>query len=153
MPTPELARSDARLPSLARIDPYDWVLVLGCGIGWTSRRAARRAHRGQVLGLDARPALLARARELAAAEDLANLRYADSAGPATGLGAGDFDVAIVHSGVAWAAFAALSRVLVPGGRVVVETEDPGEAAARLTAAGFAAVEAAAPGVVAGRART
>jgi len=153
MPTPELARSDARLPSLARIDPYDWVLVLGCGIGWTSRRAARRAHRGQVLGLDARPGMLARARELAAAEELANLRYADSAGLATGLGAGDFDVAIIHSGVGWVALAALSRVLVPGGRAVVETEDLDEAAAGLTAAGFADVRTAAPGVVVGRAQT
>ncbi|HEY1179911.1 MAG TPA: class I SAM-dependent methyltransferase, partial [Phytomonospora sp.] len=95
MPTSELLRGDAALPSLARIDPYDWVLVLGCGIGWTSRRAARRAHRGQVLGLDERPGMLARARELAASEGLRNIRYADAAGLSTGLGAGDFDTAIV----------------------------------------------------------
>ncbi|GIG70608.1 class I SAM-dependent methyltransferase [Phytomonospora endophytica] len=147
MTTHELLR-DAALPSLARIDAYDWVLVLGCGIGWTSRRAAHRAHRGQVLGLDARPGMLARARELAAAEELRNLRYADVSGLSAGLGAGDFDVAIVHSGVAWSALTALSRVLVPGGRVVVECEDPGEAAARLSAAGFTEVAPAAPEVVA-----
>ena len=149
MPTPEPARGEAALPSLARIDPYDWVLVLGCGIGWTSRRAARRAHRGQVLGLDARPGMLTRARELAAAEELTNLRYADTDGLRDGLGAGDFDVAIVHGGVEWDALAALTRILVPGGRVVVETEDPAETAARLTAAGFADVAPAGPGVVAG----
>ncbi|MEV0645864.1 class I SAM-dependent methyltransferase [Phytomonospora sp. NPDC050363] len=144
--TTESART--ALPALARIEAFDWVLVLGCGTGWTSRRAARSAYRGQVLALDARPENLARARELAAAQDIGNLRHADAALFPEALGAGDFDLAIVHDGLPPDGFRALAGLLAPGGRVIVETGEPATVGVLLTGAGFDAVSTG-PGVATG----
>jgi len=44
------------------------VLDIGCGTGQTTRDAARAASAGSALGIDVSAAMIARARELAAAE-------------------------------------------------------------------------------------
>lgn len=48
----------------ARIKPGDRVADIGCGGGETTRRAARRAARGRLLGVDVSQQLIDRAREL-----------------------------------------------------------------------------------------
>src|SRR6266508_3502360 len=59
----------------AAIGERDRVLDVGCGNGQTTRLAARRARRGQVLGIDLSAPMLARARATADAEGVVNARF------------------------------------------------------------------------------
>jgi len=58
---------------LMDIQPEDRILDLGCGTGWASRRMARVAVRGEVVGLDVADEMLRRA-ELASSA-FKNVRY------------------------------------------------------------------------------
>jgi ubiquinone/menaquinone biosynthesis C-methylase UbiE len=59
--------------ALMNIQPADRILDLGCGTGWASRRLARMASAGEVVGLDVADEMLHRAEE--ASSDFNNIRY------------------------------------------------------------------------------
>jgi SAM-dependent methyltransferase len=104
--------------------PGERVLDLGCGCGASSLELAKRvAPGGRVLGLDLSEPMLARARERAAAERLANLRFERADVQTTPLEAGAFDAAYSRFGVMFfadpvAAFRNVWSGLRPGGRLV-----------------------------------
>ncbi|HVG91475.1 MAG TPA: methyltransferase domain-containing protein [Alphaproteobacteria bacterium] len=58
---------------LMDIQPEDRILDLGCGTGWASRRMARMATAGEVVGLDVADEMLRRAEETSSA--FKNVRY------------------------------------------------------------------------------
>ena len=59
--------------ALMDIQPEDRILDLGCGTGWASRRMARVAIRGEVVGLDVADEMLRRAEQASSA--FKNVRY------------------------------------------------------------------------------
>jgi ubiquinone/menaquinone biosynthesis C-methylase UbiE len=59
--------------ALMDIQPGDRILDLGCGTGWASRRMARAAAAGEVVGLDVADEMLRRAQE--ASSSWKNIRY------------------------------------------------------------------------------
>lgn len=99
------------------------VLDVGCGCGATSLALARAVGaEGRVVGIDVSAPMLARARERAALEGLAQLSFVN-ADAQTHAFAGDFDLLFSRFGVMFfadfpAAFANLRRALRPGGRLL-----------------------------------
>src|ERR1043165_4982945 len=71
----ESHHSDITEQTLALMDiqPEDRILDLGCGTGWASRRMARIATSGEVVGLDVADEMLRRAEETSSA--FKNVRY------------------------------------------------------------------------------
>jgi SAM-dependent methyltransferase len=69
----ELRRYQRRLREAIDVSPGDSVIDIGCGAGQTTREAARLAI--SALGVDTSPAMVARAQQLAAAEELHNVRF------------------------------------------------------------------------------
>jgi len=72
----ESHHSDITEQTLALMDiqPGDRILDLGCGTGWASRRMARIATSGEVVGLDVADEMLRRAEQSSSA--FRNVRYA-----------------------------------------------------------------------------
>jgi SAM-dependent methyltransferase len=116
--------------------PGDTVLDVACGPGLVVGAFARVAR--HATGIDVTPAMLARARELAAAERLQNVSFAE--GDVTRLPWPDHAFTVVVSRFAFhhfehpgAVLAEMRRVCQPGGRVVVcdltASDDPAKAAA------------------------
>jgi ubiquinone/menaquinone biosynthesis C-methylase UbiE len=72
----ESHHSDITEQTLALMDiqPADRILDLGCGTGWASRRMARIASEGEVVGLDVADEMLRRAEQASSA--FRNVRYA-----------------------------------------------------------------------------
>ncbi|APU38500.1 class I SAM-dependent methyltransferase [Streptomyces sp. TN58] len=106
----------------AAIRGTDTVLDVGCGAGRTTRLAARRAVRGRALGLDLSDPMLARARESAEREGVANAAFVQGDAQVHPLEAEGFDAVISRYGMTFftdpvAAFANLHRALRPGGRL------------------------------------
>ncbi|BDD72375.1 MULTISPECIES: class I SAM-dependent methyltransferase [Streptomyces violaceoruber group] len=113
---------DEPLLDAAGITGEDRVLDLGCGSGQTTRRAALRAPRGHVLGLDLSGPMLAEARSRAEREGVANVSFAQGDAQVHPFGAGAFDAAVSRYGVMFfadpvAAFGNVGRALRPGGRL------------------------------------
>lgn len=98
------------------------VLDVGCGCGATSLEAARQvAPGGSVVGLDLSGPMLARARERAAAEAVANAEFLQADAQTATL-PGPFDAAVSRFGVMFfdapaLAFTNLRRALRAGGRL------------------------------------
>ncbi len=121
----EVANRDAYLDLLA-VRPGDRVLEVGCGSGVVLREIARRVGpEGRAVGLDASPALLAVAHELAEREGLGD-RVAWREGDARVLPFPDaeFDVVLAvtslsHIPEGERAVPEMARVARPGGRVGV----------------------------------
>ncbi|KIH99009.1 methyltransferase [Streptomonospora alba] len=110
------------LLAVADIAPDDRVLDVGCGNGQVTRIAARAARRGGTLGIDLSSPMLARARELAAAEGIADIAFEQGDAQVHPLPDADFDVALSRFAVMFfadpvAAFANIARSLRPGGRL------------------------------------
>jgi SAM-dependent methyltransferase len=106
------------------IAPSDRVLDIGCGNGQTTCDAARAAAPGEAVGVDLSSAMLARARERASQEGLANVRFVQADAQVQDFGAGTYDVAISRTGTmffgdAFAGFTNIGRALRPGGRLVM----------------------------------
>jgi ubiquinone/menaquinone biosynthesis C-methylase UbiE len=59
--------------ALMDIQPADRILDLGCGTGWASRRMARVAVKGEIVGLDVADEMLKRAEETSS--EFKNIRY------------------------------------------------------------------------------
>lgn len=119
-----IARYDTPFFGAAAIGPRDRVVDVGCGNGGTTREAARRAAGGQVIGVDLSSAMLLRARDDAAREGLANVRFVQADAQVHRFDGASFDVAISRTGAMFfadpvAAFTNLGRALRPGGRLTL----------------------------------
>ncbi|MFD3870344.1 class I SAM-dependent methyltransferase [Streptomyces sp. NPDC058623] len=106
----------------AGIAETDCVLDVGCGAGHTTRLAARRAGRGQALGLDLSGPMLEQARESAVRERVENVSFVQGDAQVHAFDAGGFDAVISRYGMTFfadpvAAFANLHHALRPGGRL------------------------------------
>ncbi|MFG2573945.1 class I SAM-dependent methyltransferase [Streptomyces sp. NPDC048481] len=113
---------DEPLLDAAALTPDARVLDLGCGSGQTTRRAALRAPRGRVLGLDLSAPMLAEARSRAEREGVANVSFTRGDAQTHPFPAGAFDAVISRFGVMFfadpvAAFGNVGRALRPGGRL------------------------------------
>jgi len=100
------------------------VLDVGCGNGETSRAAARQAAAGSVLGVDLSSSMLERARQLAATEGLANVRFEQADAQVQRFEPGAFDVVVSRFGTMFfadpvAAFTNLAGAIRPGGRIAM----------------------------------
>jgi SAM-dependent methyltransferase len=120
----ELRAHHEHLRAAYGIGPGDEVLDIGCGTGLTTREAARAAAPGGVVGVDVSERMLARARELSAAEGLGNVRYELGDAQVHRFDRAGFDVAISRFGTMFfsdpaAAFANISAALRPGARLVM----------------------------------
>jgi SAM-dependent methyltransferase len=125
----------------AAIRPGEHVLDLGCGTGNAALLAAE--HAGQVTAVDPAPRLLEVARARAASE---GRKVAFLPGEAASLPAGDASVDVILSVFSvifapnpGAAAAEMSRVLAPGGRIVLSAWIPAGAMFEMTSAAAGAV--------------
>ena len=108
----------------AAIEPHSAVLDIGCGNGASTRDAARIATSGTALGVDLSARMLERARERAAAEGLANVRFEQADAQVHEFEPASFDVAISSFGAMFfadpvAAFANIGRALRPDARIAL----------------------------------
>jgi ubiquinone/menaquinone biosynthesis C-methylase UbiE len=108
----------------AGVETADVVLDVGCGTGETTRRAAIAAPAGFAVGVDLSGAMLAVARERAAAQDVRNLAFEQADAQVHRFPAGRFDVVISRTGTMFfgdprSAFTNLAAALRPSGRLVM----------------------------------
>ncbi|MEO7195425.1 MAG: class I SAM-dependent methyltransferase [Pseudonocardiaceae bacterium] len=108
----------------AAIGPAAHVLDVGCGIGQTTREAARLASAGSVTGVDLSARMLELARRRVEEEGLTNVRFEQADAQVADLGVDRYDRVISRNGVMFfgdpiAAFANLARALKPDGRMVL----------------------------------
>ena len=120
----ELRAHHEHLRSAYGIRPGDEVLDIGCGTGLTTREAARAAAPGRAVGVDVSERMLERARELAAAEGLDNVRFEVGDAQVHAFERAGFDVAISRFGTMFfsdpaAAFANIAAALRAEGRLVL----------------------------------
>jgi len=111
------------LPACA-IARHEHVLDIGCGTGQTTRAAVQLAAAGSALGVDAWESMIARARELAAAEGLRNIRFEQGDAQVHGFQPQHFDIAMSRYGTMFfkdpiAAFRNIRDAVRPGGRLVM----------------------------------
>ena len=120
----ESHHSDITEQTLALMDikPDDRILDLGCGTGWASRRMARVATAGEVVGLDVADEMLHRAQDSSAG--ISNVRYVW--GSAEKIPAPDASFSKVLSVESFYYYAdqgkalnELYRVMAPGGRLFI----------------------------------
>lgn len=121
------------LLAAAGIGERDRVLDIGCGTGYFTRLAARRASRGRVLGVDISAPMLARAQAAAAEEGIANASFEQGDAQVHPFPAATFDLAVSRGGVMFfndhvAAFTNVCRALRPGGKLVFAGPQPGDSA-------------------------
>ncbi len=114
-----------RLLDTARLRHGERVLDVACGTGVATRLAAEAVgSAGTVAGLDANPAMLEVARDVAP-----EIEWHEGSAEQTGLADASFDVVLCSLGFMFFADKAqalreMRRVLVPGGRVVIGTPGP-----------------------------
>ncbi|HEU5083858.1 MAG TPA: methyltransferase domain-containing protein [Acidimicrobiales bacterium] len=124
-----LAAHRRRFFDAAAIEPNDRVLDVGCGTGGTTRRAARAASAGSVLGVDLSSAMLGVARARAVSEGLTNVRFEQADAQVHPFERASFDVAIGQTSAMFfgdriAGLANVGRALRSGGRLVLLTWQP-----------------------------
>jgi SAM-dependent methyltransferase len=113
-----------RLLDAAAIGTRDRVLDVGCGNGESTRDAARLATDGSALGVDLSSRMLGRARDLAKADGLTNVRFEQADAQAHPFDTAAYDVALSRFGAMFfadpvAAFTNIGAALCPGGRLVI----------------------------------
>lgn len=119
-------RSDAPILQLAEIGPGDHVLDVGTGPGYLARAAAARVGpSGRAVGLDASPEMVARATQLAA-RDSSSAAFVEARAQEMPFEDAAFDAVVsrlamhhLPGGIKGRAIAEATRVLRPGGRLVV----------------------------------
>src|SRR5918997_1528248 len=94
----ELRLHNKALRRACAILAHERVLDIGCGAGQTTREAARVASHGSAMGIDTSAPMIARARALAAAEGLRNVRFEHGDAQVHPLPSQGFDVAISRFG-------------------------------------------------------
>lgn len=127
---------DSRLAAAAWVRPGDLVLDVGCGPGGLTRRlAAAAGPDGEVIGLDASPAMIDYALRHSSSEP--NCRFKLGTAQDLPLPADTFDLvvstfAMHHIGAdhRLTALAEMYRVLRPGGRLLIADIYPGGAVRR-----------------------
>jgi SAM-dependent methyltransferase len=102
----------------------DRVLDIGCGSGQTTRQAALVASDGGTLGVDIDEGMIARARELANREGVANIRFEVGDAQAHPFRSEAFDIAISRFGTMFfsdpdMAFRNIARAVRAGGHLVM----------------------------------
>lgn len=117
-----LAPFGALVLEAAALRPTDDVLDIGCGCGDTTLAAARAATAGSALGVDLSEPMLARARERAREEGLANVRFEQGDAQVHNFAEAGLDVALSRFGVMFfadraVAFGNVARSLRRGGRL------------------------------------
>src|SRR5262249_24521470 len=127
----ELRFHNEALRRASAIAHDEHVLDIGCGAGHTTRQAARIAAAGSVVGIDSSAAMIARARELAAADGLHNIRFDQDAAPVPVFPPAHSHVATSRFGPIFfanpvAAFRNIGRALRPGARLVMMVWQPYE---------------------------
>ncbi|WP_280217930.1 class I SAM-dependent methyltransferase [Nocardia neocaledoniensis] len=120
----ELRLHNARLRAAARVGAGDRVLDIGCGTGLTTREAARAAVGGSALGVDISAPMLAKARELSAAEQLSNVAFELADAQVHRFAPESFDLCVSRFGSMFfddpvAAFTNIGQALRPGARLVL----------------------------------
>jgi SAM-dependent methyltransferase len=120
----ELRAHHEHLRAAYGISPGEEVLDIGCGTGLTTREAACTAAPGGVVGVDVSERMLQRARQLTAAEGLANVRYERGDAQVHHFDPARFDVVISRFGTMFfgdslAAFANIAAALRPQARLVL----------------------------------
>jgi SAM-dependent methyltransferase len=120
----ELQSHNAALLPACAIRSHEHVLDIGCGTGQTTREAARLAATGSALGVDITEPMIVRARALAAAESLHNVRFELADAQVHSFLPQHYDVAISRYGTMFfadpiAAFRNIGGALRPGGRLVM----------------------------------
>ncbi len=113
-----------RLLEAAAISHDHQVLDIGCGNGQTTRDAARAATEGAALGVDLSSRMLARARELARAQDVTNATFEQADAQVHPFEPARYDVALSRFGAMFfgepaAAFANIGRAMRPGARLAM----------------------------------
>jgi SAM-dependent methyltransferase len=127
----ELRAHHEHLRAAYGISPADEVVDIGCGTGLTTREAARAALPGRVVGVDVSEPMLERAREVAAAERLDNVRYELGDAQVHRFDPARFHVAISRFGTMFfsdpaAAFENIAAALRPEARLVLLVWQPRE---------------------------
>jgi len=117
-------RYHERLLDAAAISDGERVLDIGCGNGESTRDAARAAPGGEALGVDLSSGMIERARSLADAEGLANVRFEQGDAQVHPFEADAHDLALSRFGAMFfadphAAFTNIARTLRPDGRLAL----------------------------------
>jgi SAM-dependent methyltransferase len=120
----ELRLYNEALRRACEVQRSNHVLDIGCGAGQTTRDAARQAQLGSALGVDTSAAAIERARRLAGAEGVRNVRFEHADAQVCRFAQDRFDLAISRFGTMFfadpvAAFANIGRALRPDGRLVM----------------------------------
>ena len=116
----------ADLIDLAELRRGERVLDVACGTGVVTRLAAERVGDGTVAGLDVNPGMLQVARQVAGCTAI---EWHEASAEALPLGDETFDVVLCQMGIQFVpdrlgAMREMQRVLVPGGRVVLNVPGP-----------------------------
>ena len=106
----------------AAISAQDRILDIGCGNGYTTRRAAGQATDGHATGVDLSGPMLARAVAAAAADGITNITFHQADAQVHSFPEDGVDVVISRYGIMFfadpvAAFSNIGRALRPGGRL------------------------------------
>ncbi|MFD7753246.1 class I SAM-dependent methyltransferase [Streptomyces sp. NPDC059757] len=130
-----VARFDEPLFDAAAIGTEDRVLDIGCGSGFSTRLAARRAPGGRVTGVDVSVPLLERARADTDAGEYPSVSYELGDAQVHPFEPAGHDVAISRGGVMFfadhvAAFTNIARALRPDGRLAFICPQPRRRTAR-----------------------
>ena len=120
----EVRRHDEVLRRAYGVQPREHVLDIGCGLGQTTREAARMAQAGSAFGVDISAPAIELARELARAQGISNVTFERADAQVHRFPQGRFDVVISRFGTMFfadpvAAFANVGRALRPAGRLVM----------------------------------
>ena len=120
----ELQLHTAPLLAACAIRSHEQAIDIGCGTGQTTREAARLAAMGGALGVDITESMINRARQLAAAEGLTNVRFEHADAQVHSFRPQHYDVAMSRYGTMFfadpvAAFRNIGGALRPGGRLVM----------------------------------